>query len=277
MPSPFEEAIAGLSSADRAALSARLAQWSRESALGARIPSNLRAERFLPAAAMTDLLGVIVKHAASPHALLESNYRTACYSQAMQGGCVKLTTLPEILGRAVDKRVWANHIINRHLKLFGNKSLVLDFIERLIDDPGYSISYPESQALMSAYGTWVTWNEKDVAGDPFLFRKTDRADEIRACMGLVTPRRGRSPFLLLLTYKRPAATALVRPTVADAATYPFFRPPLVEQGDAHGWTLPWPTEDLNLGLAGVEPGSRPEALHNPLAVELLRLPLICLT
>src|SRR6266571_2551919 len=233
MATPFEQALKRFPGPDRGAILKRLGQWSRESSLGARIPANLRAERFLGVSSMVTLLAVVLKHVGSSRGPLESDYAQACYSHAREGGAVGLGTLPQLLGRAVDRAVWVNHLVDQHLDLFGDsKRLVREFVERLVSDPWFKIEPPESQALMSKFKrtAWATWNEDDGTADPFAFAKTKHADEVRACVGLLTNRKGRSPFLLLLTYERPAAEPLLRPTVADAATYELFRPPLPEQG-----------------------------------------------
>lgn len=275
MPTPFEEALANLMPSDQAHVRLRLEQWAGETSLGARIPANLRAERFLPPKpCMESLLRVIASHVGAPPAELQEAYRKACHDFALRGGRVTLAPLPQVLGRAVDKSVWVNHLISNHLSLFSNcRHFVREFVDRLVNDPAYVIGYPENQCLSSRFAAWVTWS--DGSPDPFAFCSTDRADEVRASLGLVSKRKGRSPFLLLLVYDRPSDGELFRPTVADAATYPFFRQPLQEQGDHHGWTLPWPEEEVHSLLPGAMPQSRPEALHKPWRLSLLRLPLRC--
>jgi hypothetical protein len=150
------------------------------------------------------------------------------------------------------------------------------FIDKLLNQPGYSVlTSTAGQVPASRYPIWVTWEDENPNSDPFAFANSNSADHVRACLGLVSQRRGRSPQLLLFVYNHTSGQPLYRPTVADAANYTYFRPPLPEQGDAHGWTLPWSRHELpgNVQHEAIRP--RPEALIAPCPLSNLRLPLRC--
>lgn len=274
----LDQAIASFSTHEQLVIRERLRRWSLANELGTRVVPNLHSERFLPPLpAMRDLLAVLLESPSDDWAVLETDYVAACRQFSCRGGTVTLATLPRWLGRAVDRSVWASYLYHHHRQGFGNcRREINRFIDKLLNQPGYSVlTSTAGQVPASRYPIWVTWEGENPNSDPFAFANSNSADHVRACLGLVSQRRGRSPQLLLFVYNHTSGQPLYRPTVADAANYTYFRPPLPEQGDAHGWTLPWSRHELpgNVQHEAIRP--RPEALIAPCPLSNLRLPLRC--
>jgi hypothetical protein len=276
--SVFEQALAQFPDDDQRKIREVLSRWSRETSLGARVDVNLRLERFLPAVPdMQKLLAVFLGHAHTDWKAFERAYEAACRQKSLRGGEVTLALLPQVLGRAIDRGAWENHLFQNHRQLFANdRRRITRFVDTLLSMPGYALQgSAEGAAMMSHYAAWATWNRNDTTGDPFAFCTTGHGDQIRASLGLVSRRKGRSPELLLLVYERPAQQPLHRPTVADAAKYEYFRPPSPGQGDDHGWTVPWSPGELPAAWNVTSLPPQPEALHQPWPVVLLKFLLRC--
>jgi hypothetical protein len=171
-----------------------------------------------------------------------------------------------LIGRAVQRDSFVLRLLQDHGGYFHGEKGADDFVNRL--RRGDSMSAYEQSILMSAWSSWVTWDEKTPAGDPFGFLGSHKADEVRDCLGLDPERRSDGKPLLLLVYRRLPGVELYRPTIADAGLHRFFEPPPVGF-DAHGWTK---TRPPAAEPAGRLAKPRPEALHKPLPLSCIALP-----
>jgi len=140
-----------------------------------------------------------------------------------------------------------------------------DFVERLTR--GDHLTMAERRLVMTRYAAWATW---DLNGEsPFSFVRFNRADEVRACLGLSLRDQGQP--LLAFEYSRAADVELFRPTVADAALFPYWSPP-PDGEDRYGLTKTWPPDTPISGLPVFGPVPQPEALHQPVSLDHLSLP-----
>jgi len=214
---------------------------------------------------MKEILLILQRSRGTNLAAIAKNYEGECLEHLLRGGKVRLKETPILLGRAVEKNSFTNHLIKNCSFLNGNRAQAEDLITRLlVEDP---LSRKEASLPMSLYATWSTWNEKDPAGDPFLF-STGEAGFIRACLGL-DGGRCLTQGLLLFTYTLGNRYSLFRPTVADAGLHRYFKPPDIGS-DNHGWTNPSPSTSVS--VTGASPISRPEAIHRRQTLSALRAP-----
>jgi hypothetical protein len=230
---------------------------------------NIERERFLPDPAMLALITTVRVNAASALSLLRTEYVHECRKFVLEGGEVQFSAVGTQLGRAVDKQIFIDFLSQNFPSIFSSRKSAERFVNRLLI-PTTRISNHEARAFMSSHAVWVTWNATNNSGDPFEFAKHARADEVRANLGLKSARKGRSPHILLLCYKCNGNLKIYRPTVADAELYEFFEPPT--DGE-HGWTVPWPPEEISHLPAGAELAPRPEGLHRKLTIDILDIPI----
>jgi hypothetical protein len=190
----LDQAIAIFSTHEQLVIRERLRRWSLANELGTRVVPNLHSERFLPPLpAMRDLLAVLLESPSDDWAVLETDYVAACRQFSCRGGTVTLATLPRWLGRAVDRSVWASYLYHHHRQGFGNcRREINRFIDKLLNQPGYSVlTSTAGQVPASRYPIWVTWEDENPNSDPFAFANSNSADHVRACLGLVSQRRGK--------------------------------------------------------------------------------------
>jgi hypothetical protein len=263
--SSFRDGMCLLPPAVRLVVRARLVEWATRSDIGRVVVTNLDPlERFLPPESMARLLGAIARGASGDLGKVATAYEKACLKQVKRGGPVRLPKLPPVIGRAVERDRFVQHLL-RHSDHFGGREKeVQSFVEQII--LGIPLEGSQSAVLMSAYASWASW-DRDFPAAPFAFAG-DSAEKVRASMGL-DPDARCDDGLLLLIYDRPDKTSLLRPTVADAGLFLFFEPPPVRFNN-HGLTKPWLP-----GLCGVDgysPQPRPEAIHEPVEARHLHLP-----
>ena len=135
--SVFEQALAQFPDDDQRKIREVLSRWSRETSLGARVDVNLRLERFLPAVPdMQKLLAVFLGHSHTDWKAFERAYEAACRQKSLRGGEVTLAPLPQVLGRAIDRGAWENHLFQNHRQLFANdRRRITRFIDTLLSMP----------------------------------------------------------------------------------------------------------------------------------------------
>jgi hypothetical protein len=254
-----------------------LSSWDLTGVVGSRIRESVEIyEHFLPADPMSELLTVILESEGSSFEDSLSKYRKACWERGLRGGPILNDPPPRIVGNVVDRSTFEARLFELARSEFLLPERVTEFVTRLC--AGRRPLTSESSLLLANVhrAMWATWNESNTTADPFSFRGTRRdPDEIRANLGLwhngrFPPLRRPGVPLLLFRYQANGSLTLFRPTIADAAGYPAFRPP--EKGfGAHGKTDPWPAPycDSSWTLQ-----RRPEAVHRPVAVGSLVLPLL---
>lgn len=255
----FGRAMKGLSPGQQKRILRVLGKWSTTTFLGHIVPNLKSRERFLPFGHMKEILLAVQKSQGVDLVAIAQDYKAECHNHALKGGRVRLKEMPILLGKAVEKDLFTNHLIGL---LNGSRSQAEDLVTRLLVND--QLSEKESVIPMSLYAMWSTWNEIDSAGDPFSFSKED-AGFVRACLGLNREHRI-AQGLLLFTYTLGSRHSLFRPTVADAELHPYFMPPAIGFDD-HGWTNPiLPTSTSPMGL----PVARPEAIHKRQPLSALR-------
>jgi hypothetical protein len=259
---------------ERDSIENALHRWASDSSLGQRILDNMRREHLLPEDSFKALLRAILEHHSEPIKVIRDAYVAECRRQALKGGEVLLSRLPEILGRAVNRDRFIDDLWTQHGgDVFGDDYISVErFVDRL-KLPFCALSTKEANAKMSRHAAWVTWNDSNLAGDPFAFCRTNTAAEIRGCLGLVCDRIASNKELLLLCYKLEPGFKLYAATIADAEAHDYFsspEPDLSGNRAPHSWTLPWPDEEVkSLGVALIR---RPEALHEPQKISTLMVP-----
>jgi hypothetical protein len=223
---------------------------------------------------MLALLRAVQRGGARAPGAAKDRFSEACQAHVRKGGEVRGVTVGTILGRSVNRSGFISYLWREFPAVFSTMLESEKFVARIETGPT-PITAHEATATLSILSSWVTWNLTDPHGDPFAFATTGHSDEVRANLGLLARRKGPSPRLLLLTYEHRGSIELLRPTVADAMLYPFFSPP-VDGEDNHGWTVPWPREEISHLPSTTELASRPEAVHASISVGELRTPIRCL-
>jgi len=261
MRTSFQRAIVHFSKHDQATIESVLRRWSATS-VGATVAPNLRdREHFLPSRFMVQILKVIRDCVDLPIQELETRYQKKCYRTQRRGGAARVSDrFPTILGCAIDRDLFIDHLITSSEGLIPTEGLALEFIHELIKS-GAKHLLSQKKIFMKAYTTWVTWNEDDSSRDPFSFVIYRFADEVRASLGL--DERLRGP-LLIFRYEKPVQLSLHRPTVADAELFKYFAPPILSHKE-YGYSRPWERLALRVGegLVEIDAAPRPEAVHSP--------------
>ncbi len=264
MQGSFADAIRSFKGNVRTALESTLFKWSTEDELGREIVRNIHPlERFLPPDRLKQILAAIYSSRATSLSDLKSAYQEECYKHTRQGGAVQCSR-PVLLGRAVERETFVSRLYERERSYFRVPANVEDLVNRMIRRE--ILTPRERTMLMDRFSTWATWNELESTADPFQFRRSTAADEVRASLGLDYQRLYEGKPLLLLVYELKHSTGLCRPTIADAGLHRLFEPPPLGF-EEHGWTKTWAVP-VDHGRASVRP--RPEAVHEPVALIQLR-------
>ncbi|MBN2571622.1 MAG: hypothetical protein JXA68_05800 [Ignavibacteriales bacterium] len=232
----------------------KLTAWHSESNLGINIDPNIQIDCCIPDDPdMYEIMKFILNEKninKRQFEDFENEYSKICWKFVLHGGVIKIK--PSLLGRAVEKDSFIYFLIKHYLF---NKAMAKDLIERL--ETKSHITPDEEEILISARGTWVTWNKNDPDDKPFEFVKLMKADEIRANLGLDMNYSGKS--LLVFIYKYNNKYDLLKPTIADAGLFPYFQ--ATPFGEAsYGLTKPWFKSKLTKEF-DLKP--RPEAIHKP--------------
>jgi hypothetical protein len=240
-----------------------LQEWQKDG-IGRTVAVNLHdREYFLPRRCMVALLRALIRAKGAALEDVAKQYQQECYLHQLRGRRIRVSPLPEQLGRAVDTEYFANYLYSEYPGHFPKLEFAFDFIVRLILG---EIEEEDEALAMSKYTAWATWREDDPTTDPFSFVKHYLAVEVQAALGLDARLIG---VLLLLRYRRPADLVLRRPTVADAGLFPHFDPPMSSE-KAFSRTRPWPHFPIQHsppqhGTAD----SHPEAVHSPVTMSYL--------
>ena len=278
----FDAAIAAMDRAEADRLRSRLALWSQVSTDGPRVTANLDRERFLSPERFLPLVRWLTaipdeefeKDRRSGLSGLGDAYLNWCRTNLLEGGEVRLPTLPQLVGRAAPRDGLVNALFRGNVARFGGRQAAEALVRRL-EKSDTTLEDWEKSLVLNQRNSWVTWcNEPTRDSEPFHFISTTDSDEIRANLGLLSPPLGARKELVLLVYSLPVGIRVFRPTVADAELYPYFRPPDPPE-EAHGWTLPWPKSlvaHLDSTDRPLEVRARPEALHGPIELGAIRVP-----
>lgn len=250
--SSFERCLPLLDARQVTELQGLLNHWSL-TGLGRVLALNINPlERFLPPEDLREILMQLHAVRELDGGKLVSAYAKSCISYVQRGGPIRLDSRPAILGRAITRGRLLDHLCSTSL-FSKNRDGANDFINRLL--LGHPLSEAESRLPMSPWAAWVTWDMTG-ADDPFRFAAGLGKDYLQASLALDP--RDRKEDLLLLVYRVSVDCPLLRPTIADAGTFPFFAPPPAGFR-AHGLTKPWLPSMLKDGSP--EPLPRPEAIH----------------
>lgn len=246
-----------LTSREKARLDATLTAW-QDCESGRSVVKSLQTEVFLPITDMVAVLKLLASQSGRGLRAVESQFTEKCRRLKFRGGYIRCP-LPKRLGRAVTRETFVDYLREQYSDLFDERCDV----EQWIDDGLAGVSTSEGFKVISIGQNliWVTWDPAEKYGDPFSFRTTDRADEVRSCLGLDLKMKG-LPLLLLEYNRREERVGLYRPTVTDAEVWPPFDPPILEF-ERYGLTRPWPRTAFAKGIDDWEPQARPEAVHRP--------------
>lgn len=252
------------------------AKWELGTDRGPRIVPNIKREIFLEDDKFFNLIRVLIDAKNEDIKDIQAKYEKHCWTLTRQGGAVALDSsfFPLAIGRAVTRVELKAFLLKSYASFFGIATLVDDFLDRL-SQSWCKLTADENRYSMSTFSAWVTWHETDQTADPFSFTRSHSADEVRAFLGLLRDSGNRLGPLFLLVYTAANPTELCRPTIADAALYPYFHPPEASAMlplPKHGWTMPWPAQEIAHIHPALEPRARPEAVHAPLPFSLLALP-----
>jgi hypothetical protein len=268
--SPYEEAMTGFSTDLKKAIDSRLEQWSMRNPYGQRVARNISSEHFLEQSSMTELLRYIGEFTpSSPPAQwkeFESEYQQLCYRHALKGGSIIINYSPKYFGTSVEKEAFHKHLNDNYISLLNNERRIEEFTYRLTLG---RVAKKKKHIRLKRYSVWSTWNDKDSKGYPYDYCNTDRADEVRACMGL--RQNDAKTDLLIFVYTLPASIVPMRATIADAELSEYFEPPALESTISHTSTVTWKLVD-EYEKAGFYLHPRPECVHESITFEEIILP-----
>jgi hypothetical protein len=256
--------IMTLSDAEVNVLNQVLNDWESQSRFGQRIVRNIFREHFLHEDYMSTILRFILDN--GQNIILwegfEKEYQQLCYQYTLLGGEIQIPR-PQYLGTAIEYDVFYKHLSDNY-KL--GKEDIKNFILS-IQNANTRLTDVRKKIRLKKYGMWSTWSEH--SAEPFDYAVTDRANEIRANMGL--RREDARGNLLLFIYIVPPNIDLFRPTIADAGCSQYFEPP--SNFEAHGWTVAWPDDGtMNRYRQNIRP--RPECVHDSITFEDVKFPII---
>ncbi len=263
----FDDALASLAEPDRSLVNDCFANWAVHDDWR-QIAANVRDELALG----LDMLKALLRRFAEQLATLASApsadtwkaaWCAACEPFELHGIEVPTASRPARLGRAWMVGSFArsisaarNHLsqdqAERYLRKYANKSPPASW---------------EAQLRAGSLGgrvIWATFHPTDATMDPFACLP-DSATSVRCALGLGFP--SVDAEVLLLTYGTTAPAhglPLHRPTIADANSYPFYRPH-ADISAYHGYTAPLPPNSS--GLAPM-----PELVHQQINAAALILP-----
>ena len=190
-------------------------------------------------------------------------YFGACLAHLQRGG--ECTELPadRRVWRAVRPQAMQSQLERANWTPDATAALVGNLIDQRPPQRWDWTHIPSGEPL-GPYQMWATWDPAaTTAWAPF--PRWYGADHIRACLGLSDLDRGKPLFLL--GYKLPGKWTAWIPTVADAGTFPYFKPNLM--GCGCGLTDPWhPRPDIR-DQSGAPFQGIPcaEAVHQPICAK----------
>lgn len=193
------------------------------------------------------------------------SWRTACHAHQLRGRRIPDADCPEILGRAKDLGDHAAAIANASR---GRGDITKEEARKLLlkhsgslGPLGFDLFLRE--APLGNYLVWATFNPDDPRVDPFA-RLPNTHQGIRTALGLEHRTPGDALIILVWKHADSGSPPLHRPTVADAETYPYYRPR--PDADAR-WGL---TEPLPPNPDGLLP--QPEVVMPETTSQGLQLP-----
>jgi hypothetical protein len=273
----------------------RINTWSIKSSNGRHIANNIYIEHFLEEDSMKDLLSFICKdnstcwNTSECFEDFEMKYEKKCHDHVLKGG--KIDDKPQLLGTAIEYETLYKHLVDNYYrgkngnpKLFNTKRNIIKFISLLSIKP--DIHKKNTNIKLKAYSMWSTWNIDNSTLNPFDCFQSNKANEIRASLGLprgfglkedvadikkqMNYNDNTKSILLLFTYKVLDYSKLKRPTIADAGVNQYFSPP-AKSFDKHGFTVPWPDDDPQMKTYIVHP--MPECVHESIILSEVSLPI----
>lgn len=219
---------------------------------------NLCSDPHLPKPVRAELMWVITHNRLMSNDDIKTAYRNACAKYPLKG--------PKATGVPSDNIFWnavrEDYFVDR-VKKWGWPpracNRFLNSIRTAKGAPsGTYISYPHSGlkrfSPRNMWGTWVRY-----ATMIYPFPSWYGPDHVRACLGL--DQLDRAKPLLVFRYKVPGGVVTRVPTVADAGTFPYFRPNI---GETCGLTDPWSQNNSLFEMDGItafRPRPAPEVIH----------------
>ena len=263
----YQDALEQLDEPLKAQVETRIEQWRTDGNVRwSRIAANIINETALSADDFAELLRTFcgeLDSGADP----AGAWRTACYANQFKGRRMTDDERPGVLGRAVSRKRFARRMCDCNL------TLDLDEAQDLLwgaCQAGNRVSPYQERTLRRAplgrFVIWATFCKKKPHGDPFAGLPYPYIAE-HICIALGLERLEAKDSWILVTYETQRGNTtieLYRPTIAEAADDPLYRP----HGDgkaAHGWTHPRPPNPLDLN-------ARPEVVHREATGETLVFP-----
>lgn len=259
MSSSFERCLSLLDPDSATSITNLLSRWSQTN-VGRVLATNINPlEHFLPPEDLREILLALDSQPGMDMVGLASIYSEECKKFVLHGDKILLSPPPSVLGRVLTRNSLITAVMSTGF-FSKNRANAEDFVNRLLI--GHGMDGDESQLPMSPFAAWVTWDDKDPNGNPFRFAEGKGKDCLLGSLGFDP--RALKEDVILLTYRLPLICHLLRPTVADAGTFPFFEPPYAGFED-YGLTKPWQSPLLKDESLVLSP--RPEAVHSsqPLA------------
>jgi hypothetical protein len=265
--SSYSKAIAEFSEDERILIEEILSAWSANSRFGQRIVRNIERECFLSKDSMHEILAFILSNGKvvdNKREVFEKGYEELCYKHTLKGGQIEIKR-PKFLGAAVEYEILFKHLKDIYADL-GDDLSIKDFIFSL-QQANIKLSNDRKNIKLKKYNMWSTWDEQ--GKNPFDYCITDKADEVRANMGL--KREDAKGELLLFIYTVPTNIELFRPTIADAGLSQYFEPPVIVS--VYGWTVTWPDDGtMEDYKEHIKP--RPECIHEAITLGEVKFPII---
>ncbi len=235
--------------------------WLTDTNLG-QVCHNIANETALALGDFKNLLGAFAARLAKGEAA-ETAWPMACREHKLKGRQIPLTSCPELLGRAKGLDDHANAIA----KASGG-ALTCGEARRLLLKHAGSLKLIGWETFLRGaplgnYLVWATFDKDHPEADPFDFLPKSR-EEIRTILGLGHITASDTLILLAWDHIDSGSPPLHRPTVADAESYPYYRPGL--DPDAP-WGL---TEPLPPNVNRLPP--QPEVVMPEITSQGLRLP-----
>lgn len=262
----YTAAVKAMSTELRLRVVHQLTVWRNAPQWG-QIVDNIEKETALPSADFGSLLRVFGEYLAQ-NKPPEVAWQAACQRPEHQfcGAVLPLSDRPEVVGRALSIAQYADQMSSAgtHLNVQAARKLIRDYGNR---NPSQVPAWVQRTLRVTPVGrhvVWATFDESNRQRDPFGRLLTRTADVVTA-LGL--GHLAAEESLVLLAY-RPLRDSkpepLHRPTIAEAASWPLYRPHSVAE-HPYGYTLPLPPN------AGQLP-PQPEVVHRPILGEGLLFP-----
>lgn len=251
----FADVVGLLAEVERALCTTQIAVWSGgPDHAWACIASNIESETALAPADFQSLLAEFHRRLAAGESACNA-WIFACRLHQRRGAVVPPTHRPQVLGRAMSMRQYADLICEAEDSEVSSRAAAQQFVREHAGRQDLAGHHARvlRRTWLGSHVLWATFNPAAPAADPFdALPRTTAA--VRTALGL-GHLLAEEP-LVLLAYRSDQPDAewpLCRPTIADAADGPHYRPH-EDPHHPHGWTLP-----LDPNPAGLAP--QPELVH----------------